>query len=150
VLAVLSGSAGTAFWVGVEFGAVRGLTLLVVAPARTPARLRALVARIDTLDAASLRVAARRRPRRRGGRRRAGGGPVAAAVAAVALGLLVLAPRMRVAVTPAGRAPEHGEPDQPGDDSATYSTPASCWTMTRERACAWPARRPTDRRWSCW
>ncbi|HET6937076.1 MAG TPA: hypothetical protein VFI19_00670, partial [Nocardioides sp.] len=58
VLAGLGGSVGTAFWVGVGFGAVRGLTLLIAAPARTPERLRALVARVDSLDAVSLRVAA--------------------------------------------------------------------------------------------
>ena len=102
VLAVLSGSAGTAFWVGVEFGAVRGLTLLVVAPARTPDRLRALVARIDSLDATSLRVAAATSAAVGAVSAGALGGPVAAAVAAVALGLLVFAQRMRAAVTPAG------------------------------------------------
>jgi len=102
VLAVLTGSARTAFWVGVTFGAVRGLTLLVVAPVRTPDRLRALLARVDALDAGSLRVAAAASAV--AGTVAAGvlAGPVAAAVAAAALGWLVLAPRVRAAVTRAG------------------------------------------------
>jgi MFS family permease len=101
-LAVLSGSAVTAFWVGIAFGAVRGLTLLVVAPARNPERLRALLARVDSLDALSLRVAAATSAVVGAVAADVLGGPVLAAVAAAALGLLVLAPRLRAAVTPAG------------------------------------------------
>jgi MFS family permease len=103
VLAVLTGSAGTALWVGVEFGAVRGLTLLVVARARTPERLRAIVARVDSLDTVSLRATAATSAAV--GAVAAGvlGGPVAAAVVAAVLGALVLAPRAaRAVVTPAG------------------------------------------------
>jgi len=58
LLAALNGSASTAFWVGVEFGAVRGLSILLVAPVSTPDRLRALIARVDALDEVSLRFAA--------------------------------------------------------------------------------------------
>jgi hypothetical protein len=102
VLAVLTGSALTAFGVGVVFGAVRGLTLLVVVPARTPERLRGLLARVDSLDTVSLRVAATTSAVV--GAVAAGvlGGPAGAAVAAAVLGSLVLAPRLRAVVTPAG------------------------------------------------
>ena len=91
LLATLSGSATTALWVGVEFGTIRGLAILVVAPAATPDRLRALLARVDALDAASLRVAALTSA---GAGAVAAGvlaGPLAASVAAVALGALAVA-----------------------------------------------------------
>ena len=101
VLAALSGSAASAFWAGIGFGAVRGLTLLVVAPARTPDRLRALVARVDSLDAASLRVAAATSAVVAAVAAGLVGGPVGAAVTAAALGWLALAPRTRADVTPA-------------------------------------------------
>jgi hypothetical protein len=100
VLAALSGSAASAFLVGVGFGAVRGLTLLVVARARTPDRLRALVARVDSLDAASLRVAAATSAVVAAVAAGLLGGPLGAAVTAAALGWLVLAPRTRADVTP--------------------------------------------------
>ncbi|HEY7007476.1 MAG TPA: hypothetical protein VH395_00965 [Jatrophihabitantaceae bacterium] len=54
VLAVLTGSPGQAFAVCVVFGAVRGLTILVAATARTPERLRATHQRLAALDGASL------------------------------------------------------------------------------------------------
>ena len=54
VLAVFTGSPVQAFAVVVVFGAVRGLTILVAAPARTPDRLRAAHRRIAGLAAASL------------------------------------------------------------------------------------------------
>lgn len=53
-LAVLTGSPAQALVVGVVFGAVRGLTILVAAPARTPERLRTAHRRIAGLAAASL------------------------------------------------------------------------------------------------
>ena len=49
VLAVLTGSAVQALSVAVIFGSVRGLTILVAAPARTPERLRTTHRRIATL-----------------------------------------------------------------------------------------------------
>jgi hypothetical protein len=54
VLAVLSASPGQAFAVCVVFGAVRGLTILVAAAARTPEQLRATHLRLAALDGASL------------------------------------------------------------------------------------------------
>jgi hypothetical protein len=57
VLAVLTGSAATAFLIGLTFGGVRGLGILVTATTRTPERLRALIARVDHFGAPSLRLA---------------------------------------------------------------------------------------------
>jgi hypothetical protein len=55
-LAVLTGSLTAALVIGAAFGAVRGLTILVAAPARTPDRLRAAHRRIAALAGPSLRV----------------------------------------------------------------------------------------------
>jgi hypothetical protein len=57
VLAVLTASPGQAFAVCVVFGAVRGLTILVAAAARTPEQLRATHLRLAALDGASLLAA---------------------------------------------------------------------------------------------
>ncbi len=54
LLAVFTGSPVQAFAVATVFGAVRGLTILVAAPARTPDRLRAAHRRIAGLAAASM------------------------------------------------------------------------------------------------
>lgn len=56
LLAVLTRSSTQAFAVGVLFGAVRGLTILVAAPATGADRLRAAHRRIAALAAPSLRV----------------------------------------------------------------------------------------------
>ena len=55
-LAMLLGDPLRAFGIGVLFGAVRGLTVLLAAGARTPDRLRAAHRRIAALDGASLAV----------------------------------------------------------------------------------------------
>jgi hypothetical protein len=57
LLAVLTGSASAAFGIGLTFGVVRGLGIVVVAGARTPGQLRALIARVDRLGTPALRVA---------------------------------------------------------------------------------------------
>jgi len=87
-LAVLTADPAAAFAVGLGFGVVRGLGILLTVRVRTPDALRSLLARLDALDAASLRgaclVAA-------GVGAVAAGllaGPVAGAAAAVGLGLL--------------------------------------------------------------
>jgi MFS family permease len=103
VLVTLSGSAATAFWVGIEFGAVRGLTLLLVARARTPDRLRALLARVDSLDTVSLQTAAAASASVAAVAAGALGGAVAAAVVAAALGWLVLAPPAGISPVAASR-----------------------------------------------
>lgn len=56
VLAALTGSARAGFAVGVVFGGVRGLSVLVAALARTPERLRAMHARLAGWAGASLAV----------------------------------------------------------------------------------------------
>lgn len=56
LLAVVTGSFGTALAVGLVFGAVRGLTIGVAAGARSPERLRTAHRRIASLAAASLWV----------------------------------------------------------------------------------------------
>lgn len=53
-LAILTGSAPAALLLGATFGAVRGLTILVAAPARAPEGLRAAHRRIAALDGPSL------------------------------------------------------------------------------------------------
>jgi len=58
VLAVLTGSPARAFAVCLVFGAVRGAVIAVAAPARSPERLRTLLARVDALDRGSLQAAA--------------------------------------------------------------------------------------------
>lgn len=47
LLAIMTGSPGEAALVGVAFGVVRGLCVLVTAHVRSPEQLRALVARVD-------------------------------------------------------------------------------------------------------
>jgi hypothetical protein len=55
-LAILTGDPAEAFAVCLAFGAVRGLTIVVAAGARTPERLRSAHRRISALAAGSLRV----------------------------------------------------------------------------------------------
>jgi MFS family permease len=105
LLAVLTGSPTTALAVGLLFGTVRGLTVLVAAPATTPGRLRALLARVDRFDATSLLVAM----------------VACAAVAVVAAGLLggavaagATAAGLGSLLGARGRA-GHRQPDQPRD-----------------------------------
>ena len=100
LLAALSGSATIAFWVGVEFGVVRGLSVLLVAPVSTPDRLRALIARVDTLDAVSLRVAAATSAGVGAVSVGVLGGPLAAVAAALVLGALGVAPARSVLANP--------------------------------------------------
>jgi hypothetical protein len=57
-LAALTGSPRTALVAGVGFGLIRGLTILVAAPARTPERLRVLLSRVEGAAAGSVRVLA--------------------------------------------------------------------------------------------
>ena len=92
-LAVLTASPAQAFAVCVAFGAVRGLTIVLAADARTPERLRAAHRRLDRLAAPSLwvAVAVETAAATVGGWQLAG--PVAAAVAALAAGGCVLAVR---------------------------------------------------------
>jgi hypothetical protein len=56
-LAVLSADPFAAFVIGLAFGVVRGLGILLAARAGTPAALRALLGELDALDGLSLRVA---------------------------------------------------------------------------------------------
>lgn len=56
-LAILTGSAGSAFVVGMTFGVVRGLGIGLCAFARTPDRLRALLAGVDRATVPSTWVA---------------------------------------------------------------------------------------------
>jgi hypothetical protein len=57
VLAVLTGSPAPAFAAGLAFGVARGLEILVAGVARTPDRLRALLAAVDSRAVASQLVA---------------------------------------------------------------------------------------------
>jgi voltage-gated potassium channel Kch len=57
LLAVLTGRPAAAFGIGLTFGAVRGLGVLVTATVRTPEQLRDRIARVDRLAQPSLRVA---------------------------------------------------------------------------------------------
>lgn len=57
VLAVLTGSPLSAFVIGVAFGGVRGLAIVVAAGARTPERLRSTHRRLERLATPSLRAA---------------------------------------------------------------------------------------------
>lgn len=56
-LAALTASPTEAFLVGVTFGTVRGLTIVIAAPARTGAQLRTLMARVNRLAPVSLTIA---------------------------------------------------------------------------------------------
>jgi hypothetical protein len=58
LLAVLTGSPMPALLAGVAFGVIRGLGVLLAAPARDPERLPALLARIDSWAAGSATAAA--------------------------------------------------------------------------------------------
>ena len=94
-LAVLTGDPGQAVLVGLVFGTVRGLAILLAAPARTPEALRTLMAGLDRraagllLGATVLEAAV--------GATAAGfvAGPVAAAVTGLVLGAVALAPAGR-------------------------------------------------------
>jgi hypothetical protein len=92
-LAVLTASPAAAFAIGLTFGAVRGLAILVTVPARTPALLRSLIGAVDRRATLSLRVAAAASAAV--GAAAAGqlGGPIAAIPVAIALAALVAAPR---------------------------------------------------------
>lgn len=57
LLAVLTGHPATAFGIGLAFGVVRGLGVLVTAAVRTPEQLRSRIARVDRLGSPSLRLA---------------------------------------------------------------------------------------------
>lgn len=57
-LAMLTASPVAAFTVGLAFGAVRGLGILVTAGVSSPEALRTLIARVDRLGPASLRLCA--------------------------------------------------------------------------------------------
>ena len=98
VLAILTGDPAEAFAVGLAFGAVRGLTILVAAGARTPQRLRSTHRRINALAHASLQacVAVSAATAVTGGFLLGGpGAAVAVAVVAAALALVpVLRPRI--------------------------------------------------------
>jgi len=109
----LTGSVSTALEVGAGFGTARGLTLLIVAPATTPQRLRAMLARIDALGEVSLlasTVAC------------AAVGIVAAAMLAGPIAGAALGVGLAVLVG-ARRGPGHGEPDQPGDHQRDVEHP---------------------------
>jgi hypothetical protein len=92
LLAAVNGSAITAVWVGVEFGAVRGLAILLVAPVGTVDRLRAVLALVDALDAVSLRIAAATSAGVGAVAVGVLAGPLWAAAAALVLGTLAVAP----------------------------------------------------------
>ncbi|MDX6372786.1 MAG: hypothetical protein QOD98_1774 [Nocardioidaceae bacterium] len=112
LLAVLTGSAVDAVVVGMSFGTVRGLTILLVARATTPERLRAMLARVDGLSALSLLVAAATSLAVGVVAAGALGGLVAAATTAAGGSLLV-----------AGRRPRHREADQPRDHQRDVENP---------------------------
>lgn len=98
VLAALTAGPGAAVVVGLVFGGVRGLAILVAAPARTPEALRTLMARVDRSAVTSLLCVTA--VQAGVGALAAGvlGGPVAAAGAALVLGAATVAHRGRPAV----------------------------------------------------
>ncbi len=100
-LAVLTGRPADAFAVGLVFGLARGLTVLVSGSARTPERLRALLAGIDRLAEPSQRATAVVAALAGAAAAWALAGPVAGAAAAVGLGALATAPRLRRREVPA-------------------------------------------------
>ena len=57
-MAVFTGDPADALSIGLVFGTVRGLGILLAAPVRTPGALRALAGRLDRLSPASLTAAA--------------------------------------------------------------------------------------------
>jgi MFS family permease len=91
-LAVLSADPSGAFVIGLAFGVARGLGILLVARAGTPAALRALLARLDALDGSSLRVAGLASAAVAATAGWTLGGPAAGLPIAAALTLLTLAP----------------------------------------------------------
>jgi hypothetical protein len=101
-LAILSGPRG-ALLTGLCFGVVRGLTVLVAAPATTPRRLRTLLRRVDGLAAGSLTTVAAVNAAVAAAAAALAGGPgiggaAAAALAAAALGPVLM--RRWAIVTP--------------------------------------------------
>ena len=96
VLAALTAGPGPALVVGLVFGAVRGLAILVAAPARTPEALRALMAAVDRSATTSLVCVTA--VEAAAGAFAAGvlGGPLAAAAAALVLGAATVAGRITV------------------------------------------------------
>ena len=100
-LAVLTGRPADAFGVGLVFGLVRGLTVLVTVRARTPERLRGLLAGIDRLAEPSLRATAVVAAVVGTAAAWALAGPAAATATAVCLGALATAPRLHRREVPA-------------------------------------------------
>ncbi|WP_375497957.1 hypothetical protein [uncultured Jatrophihabitans sp.] len=91
-LAALTGSAGHALLVGLVFGTVRGLAILLAAGARTPDALRALMAAIDRRATTSLLTVAALEAAVGAGAAWFVGGPLAAGAVALALGTLTAWP----------------------------------------------------------
>jgi hypothetical protein len=87
-LAVLTGEPAAAFGVGLGFGVVRGFAILLTSRVDTPGALRSLLARLDALDATSLRVACLAAAVVGVVAAWLLGGPIAGATAAIGLGLL--------------------------------------------------------------
>ena len=94
-LAVLTGDPGAALTVGLTFGAVRGLAILVAAPARSPEALRTLMAGVDRYAGPSLLAVTGVVAVVGATAAWAVGGPVAGGATALVLGAVVLAPAGR-------------------------------------------------------
>jgi hypothetical protein len=93
MLAVLSGSPAAAFAICLVFGAVRGLTILVSAAARTPDRLRSAHRRIAALGATSLAACVAVSAAVAALAGYVVGGPAVAALVAVLAGAALVRPR---------------------------------------------------------
>ncbi len=94
-LAVLTGSAGQALLVGLVFGTVRGLAIVIAAGARSPEALRGLMATVDRLATTSLLAVAALEAVVGAAAAWFVGGSVAASLIGVLLLALVLAPLAR-------------------------------------------------------
>jgi hypothetical protein len=96
VLAIMTSAPAPAFAIGVMFGAVRGLTILLAAGARTPERLRAAHRRLAALAAPSLwaSIAASAAVAATAGWLLAGPGLAAGVLAATALASVAVRPRI--------------------------------------------------------
>jgi MFS family permease len=95
LLAVMTSSAMTAFTVGLTFGVVRGLGVLVTIRARTPEQLRSLIARVDRLGEPCLQLARTVEACVGVVAAQMLAGPLGAAAALAVLGPLTLARRQR-------------------------------------------------------
>jgi hypothetical protein len=96
-LAMLTGEPLQALGAGIGFGLVRGLGVLLAAPARTPERLRALLARVDGWAGPSMMLACAAEVTVAGvATWTLAGAPAAAAVAALLVGAVVAAARRSV------------------------------------------------------